>query len=46
MASELRSTQHGTRIAVPESERLPFQEMTPSQLGSALVDMAASVRLA
>ena len=46
MASELRSTHHGMNIAIPESEWLPFQEMTPSQLGSALVDMAASIRLA
>jgi len=46
MASELHSTHNGMRIAIPGSEWLPFQEMTPSQLGSALVDMAASVRLA
>jgi hypothetical protein len=45
MAWELRATYQGMCIAIPESEWTSFQTMTPTQLGSTLIDMAAALRL-
>ena len=46
LASELRATYEGMIIAVPEEEWVPFQEMTPTQFGAALLGLAASIKLA
>jgi len=46
LAMELRAAYYGMTIAIPESEWVPFQQMTPAHLGTTLKDMAGSLSLA
>jgi len=46
MAWELRATYEGMCIAIPKQEWASFQNMTPTQLGATLLDLAAAIKLA
>jgi len=46
LATELRAADYWMSTVIPESEWVPFREMTPAQLGSTLKDMTASINLA
>ena len=39
-------THRGVMIAIPEAEWVVFHEMTPTERGSVLVELAAAVRMA
>jgi IS4 transposase len=46
LADEVTMTQRGMMIAIPEDEWVVFHDLTPSEMGAVLVELARNVRLA
>jgi hypothetical protein len=45
VADEIRMTQRGMMIAIPEDEWMVFDDLAPRELAGVLVELAAAVRL-